>query len=70
MLARRTLYYTPRVVGTTSLRSIHSLPKLLQTAVKEEHAAKTAAQRVRYWIKSLPVETYPLCKAGFVKTYS
>ncbi|CAD0057726.1 unnamed protein product, partial [Aureobasidium pullulans] len=44
----------------TPTRLIHSTPKLLQAAAREEQAAHTASQRVRYWIKSLPVETYPL----------
>lgn len=63
MLAHRTLLQASRAtLSTTPTRLIHSTPKLLQAAAREEQAAHTASQRVRYWIKSLPVETYPLCK--------
>lgn len=67
MLAQRTLLQASRAtLSKTPTRLIHSTPKLLQAAAREEQAAHTASQRVRYWIKSLPVETYPLCK--FSKT--
>ncbi|THZ04242.1 hypothetical protein D6C93_02567 [Aureobasidium pullulans] len=61
MLAQRTLLQASRAtLSKTPTRFIHSTPKLLQAAAREEQAAHTASQRVRYWIKSLPVETYPL----------
>ncbi|THZ69498.1 hypothetical protein D6C85_06673 [Aureobasidium pullulans] len=61
MLAQRTLLQASRAtLSKTPTRLIHSTPKLLQAAAREEQAAHTASQRVRYWIKSLPVETYPL----------
>ncbi|KAG9663593.1 hypothetical protein KCU95_g5705, partial [Aureobasidium melanogenum] len=60
MLAQRTFFQATRAARATATRSIHSTPRLLQAAAREEHAAHTATQRVRYWIKSLPVETYPL----------
>lgn len=63
MLAHRTLLQASRAtLSKTPTRLIHSTPKLLQAAAREEQAAHTASQRVRYWIKSLPVETYPLCE--------
>lgn len=61
MLAQRTVLQATRAARVTATRSIHSTPRLLQAAAREEHAAHTATQRLRYWIKSLPIETYPLC---------
>ena len=66
MLAQRPLFQLSRAVRATSTRSLHSTPRLLQTAAREEQAAHTATQRVRFWIKSLPIETYPLCKFCFL----
>ncbi|CAD0093174.1 unnamed protein product [Aureobasidium vineae] len=61
MLAQHTLFQATRAArATASRRCIHSTPRLLQAAAREEQAAHTATQRVRYWIKSLPIETYPL----------
>jgi hypothetical protein len=66
MFTQRTLSRIPRA-AKSSLRTIHSTPTLLHTATKEEQTAHTATQRIRYWIKSLPVETYPLCKLHCTK---
>ncbi|KAI5236362.1 hypothetical protein E4T43_08669 [Aureobasidium subglaciale] len=64
MLAQRTPVQATRAAraarATTTKRLIRSTPRLLQAAAREEQAAHTATQRVRYWIRSLPVETYPL----------
>lgn len=71
MLTPRTPFLaraTQTLRATSSLRTplhrrfLSSTRPLSQAAAREEHSAHTVTHRVRFWVKSLPIETYPLCK--------